>query len=698
MKKIVIASILGLTAALAVSCKMENPFLSESPLPYGAPQFDKIKLEHYLPAFEAGIAEGNANIEKIVADTSAPTFLNTIVPMQFANPILDKVSSIFYNILEADTCPEMQEIAEKVSPMLTQYSLGISMNKDLLRKVKAVYDKRAEEKLSGSELRLLEDCYKGFVRSGALLDEKDQKSYAALSEKGSLLSLEFGKRLLAATNAYSLNVTDSASLAGMPAYILNEGRETAAAKGQEGWTFTLQAPSYGPFMRYCPDRELRRQMYMAYNTRAGSGENDNSQIVRDIAENRIEIANILGYETYADYVLEERMAKDRGTVENFLGGLMKESLPFAERDVKMVEKFARANGFDGETFEAWDFSFWSERCKEESYSINEEQLKPYFELQSCIDAVFGLATRLYDLHFEPIDLPVYHKDVLVYDVKDGSGRHMALFYADFFPRESKRGGAWMTTFREQCIKNGVEQRPFVSIVANFTKPVAGEPALITHDEFVTFLHEFGHSLHGILAEGEYPSQTGTSVARDFVELPSQINENWAYETEYLNSFARHYKTGETIPADLVQKIIDAQNYLSGYYQVRQLNFGIIDMAWHSLKALPKEDARAFEKKVLAPYELFRPIEQTCFCPTFSHIFSGGYAAGYYSYKWAEVLEADAFDLFKQNGIFDKATADSFRENILSKGDTQDPAELFRAFRGRDPEPRALMRKLGLVTK
>lgn len=699
MKKSLI--MFGVAIAVLSSCKMENPFLAESTLPYGAPQFDKIKVEHYKPAFEAGIAEGKANVDKIVADTAAPTFQNVIVAMENAAPVLDRVSSVFYNLLEADTNEQMQNLAEEIAPMMTEYSMYISLNEPLFEKVKAVYENRQNENLAPYELRLLEQTYRSFARNGANLSAEDKAKYAELSEKGSLLSLQFGKNVLAATNAYVLNVTDSSKLAGMPAFVLAGGAETAAEKGLEGWAFTLQAPSYGPFMKYCQDRELRKEMYMAYNTRAVGGDNDNCGIVKDIAANRLEIANLLGYETYADYALEERMAKNTKTVQNFLASLMLPSLPYARAEVKEVEDYAHGKGFEGR-LESWDFSFWSERLKEDKYTLNVEELKPYFEIESCIAAVFSLADRLYGLQFEPISLPVYHKDVKVYDVKDANGRHMALFYADFFPRESKRGGAWMTEFRGQSIVDGMEKRPFISIVCNFTKPTADEPSLITHDEFITFLHEFGHALHGILAEGVYGSQTGTSVARDFVELPSQFNENFGYEEEFLSSFAKHYKTGEVIPAEMIAKIINAQNYLSGYGQVRQLHFGTIDMAWHTIKSPVSADAKDFEKAALAPYSVLPDVPQACFCPSFSHIFSGGYAAGYYSYKWAEVLEADAFELFQEkrdasadHSIFNKEAADSFRENILSKGDTEDPAVLYRNFRGRDPRPEALMKKLGL---
>ena len=475
------------------------------------------------------------------------------------------------------------------------------------------------------------------------------------------------------------------------------GAETAAEKGLEGWAFTLDYPSYSPFLKYSTNRELRKQIWMAYNTRAIGGEFDNTEIVKKIVDLRIKIANILGYETYADYALEERMAKDKNTVNNFIMQLLEPSLEFARKDVADVYAYAKKNGFEDSQLMPWDFTYWSERYQEAEYSLNAEELKPYFQLESCIDAVFGLATRLYGISFTELDnVPVYHEDVKVYEVKDADGNHLALFYADFFPRASKRGGAWMTEFRGQSIKDGVEYRPFISIVCNFTKPTADAPALITHDEFTTFLHEFGHALHGILAEGRYPSLTGTNVSRDFVELPSQIMENWAYEPEYLNSFAKHYQTGEPIPAELIEKIVAAKNYLAGYAQVRQLHFAYLDMAWHSRTQVPEVGTIEFEQSVLAPYNVMPTAEGAAFSGSFSHIFSGGYSAGYYSYKWAEVLEADAFSLFKEKGIFNTEVSSSFRKNILSAGGAQDEAEIYRNFRGHDPQPEALMKKLGLT--
>ena len=676
---------------------MGNPLLTESAAPFGAPQFDKIADEHYLPAFEAGIAEAKAEIDAIVADQEEPTFENTIEAMEYAGQTLDRVAGIFYNLMEANTNDKMQEIAEQISPMLTEYSMYVSLNPVLFEKVKTVYEKRNDLGLAQDQMKLLEDNYKGFVRGGANLSDEDKALYSKWSEELSLTTLQFSKNVLAATNAYTLHVTDSADLAGLPDFVRSMAAETAAEKGLEGWAFTLQAPSYSPFLKYSENRELRKDIWTAYNTRAIGGEFDNTEVVKKIVDLRIKIANILGYETYADYALEERMAKSKTTVNEFIKNLLEPSLPFAKKDVADVLAYARKNGFEGDRLESWDFSYWSEKYQQAEYSLSAEELKPYFQLESCIDAVFGLATTLYGISFTELDnVPVYHEDVKVYEVKDADGSHLALFYADFFPRASKRGGAWMTEFRGQSIENGVEKRPFISIVCNFTKPTADAPSLITHDELTTFLHEFGHALHGIFAQGRYGSLTGTNVSRDFVELPSQIMENWAFEPAYLNSFAKHYQTGEAIPAELIEKIVAAKNYLAGYAQVRQLHYGYLDMAWHTLTELPAAGTVEFEKSVLDKYAVMPSVEGTAFSGSFSHIFSGGYSAGYYSYKWAEVLEADAFSLFKEQGIFNTDVAASFRENILSKGGSEDAAVLYRNFRGHDPEPQALMEKLGLV--
>lgn len=710
MNKRILAAAGGILCLLSSCDNKMNPLLTDSTLPFGAPQFDKIKTEHYLPAFEQAITEAKAEIDAIVNNPDAPTFENTIAALDEAGGRLNDAAGIFYNLMEADTNDQMQDIAEKVSPMMTEYSMYVSLNEPLFARVKAVHE--SADGLEPDQARLLEKTWKSFVRSGANLGAEDKETYSKLSEQLSLLTLQYGKNVLAATNAFTLNLTDEADLEGLPDFVREAAVETAKSKEMEGWAFDLSAPSYGAFMKYSTRRNLRQKMWMAYNTRATEGENSNIELCRQIAESRLKIANILGYETYADYALEERMAKNPQTVNEFIQKLLEPSLPAAKAEVKELYEYARANGFEDSEIQPWDFGFWSEKLKDARYSINDEQLKPYFRLESCIDAAFGLAGKLYGLTFEERkDIPVYHPDVKVYDVKDADGVHKALFYADFFPRASKRGGAWMTEFRGQSIVNGVEKRPFISLVTNFTKPTAGKPALLTHDELTTLLHEFGHSLHGILAEGRYSSLTGTNVSRDFVELPSQIMENWAFEPEFLDTFARHFETGDALPDTLINKIVEAKNYNAAYAQVRQLQFGILDMAWHTLKGgsesghfdrlsdlktMQELGTIAFEKEALKSSNVIPSIPQACISTSFSHIFSGGYSAGYYSYKWSEVLEADAFSLFKEKGIFSTEVSHSFRDNILSKGCSEDEDVLYRRFRGHDPEPEALLEKLGIV--
>ena len=692
MKKTLIAA----TSAtmLMASCNT-NPLLQESTLPYGAPQFDKIKSEHYMPAFKEGIAQAKAEIDAIVANSAQPDFENTIEAMERSGKTLNKVSSIFFNLLEADSDETLQQIAEEVSPLLNDYQMYVSLNEKLFDRVKSVWERKEGLGLAQDQMTLLEKTYKSFTRGGANLQGEDRQKYAQLSEQLSLATIRFGRNVLAATNAYKLNITDEAKLAGMPDYLKELGKQTAEEAGQQGWTFDLSYPSYGPFMRFCDDRELRKEMYLAYNSRGLKEEGDNTELVKEIASLRLQIANLLGYETYAHYALEERMLKTPSQVNGFLEDLLQASLPKARKEVKAIQDYAAAHGFKGE-LQSWDFSYWSEKLKNERYTISDAELKPYFRLDDCIDAVFGLAGKLYGLSFEErSDIPVYHPDVKVYDVKNEQGRHMALFYVDFFPRASKRNGAWMTEFRGQSIVDGTEYRPFVSLVTNFSKPTAGEPSLITPDELETLLHEFGHSLHGMLAEGRYESLCGTNVARDFVELPSQIMENWAYEPEFLQSFAKHYKTGETIPAELIEKISASRNYNAAYLQVRQLNFGILDMAWHDQKTMSEEPTVEFEKRVLSRMAVLPDVPGTAISTSITHLFSGGYAAGYYSYKWSEVLEADAFSLFKEKGIFSREVAESFRANILSKGGSEDEAVMYRNFRGHDPEVGALLRKLGI---
>ena len=670
---------------------MTNPLLEPSCAPFGAPRFDLIRKADYLPAFREAIRLAKAEVDAIVSNPEPPTFANTVEALEYSGRALSRVEGIFFNLLEADSDAEMQQIAEEISPELTEFGLYVSLNRGLFERVRQVHE--SKPRLERDQERLLEDSYRSFIRHGAALEEKDRKRYADILEELDLLELKFGNQTLAATNAFHLHLKEEKDLEGLPDYLREAAREAAAEKELDGWLFTLHAPSYVPFMKFSARRDLRERMWRAYNGRALD---TNAPVIRDIVARRMEMARLLGYPTYADYALEPRMAKSRAVVESFLDRLMQPSLPVARREVAELERYARAHGA-ADSLMPWDFSYWSEKLRQERYAAGEELLKPYFRLEDTIDAVLGLATRLYGITFEPrTDIPVYHKDVKVYEVKDETGAHLALFYADFFPRESKRGGAWMTEFRGQYRESGEDFRPFISIVTNFSKPSAGKPSLLTHAEVETFLHEFGHSLHGMLSRGRYPSQCGTEVARDFVELPSQIMENWAYEPQWLNTFARHFETGEPIPEDYIRRIVAARNFQAGYAQVRQLQFGLVDMAWHTLTALPEESVEAFEKRVLDPVRTLPAVEGAAVCPSFGHIFSGGYSAGYYSYKWAEVLEADAFELFRENGIFDRATADRFRKNILERGSSEDEQVLYRNFRGHDPEPEALLRKLGIL--
>ena len=675
---------------------MNNPLLTKSTLPYGAPQFDNIETQHYIPAFKQAIEEGKAEIDAIVNNPDAPSFENTIEALEYAGETLNRISHIFYNLLEANTNEEMQNIAEEISPLTTEFSMYVRLNDGLFQRIKSVYEQRESLNLDDVELRLLEKTYEGFARNGANLSPEDKETYSKYMEELSLLSLQFGKNVLAATNAFSLNLTDENDLAGLPDYVKEQAADAAKNKELQGWLFDLTAPSYVPFMKFSERRDLREKMYRQYNTRAFGGELDNSDIIKRIAELRIKVANILGYKNFAEYQTERRMAKNPTSVNEFLSKLLGPALPKAKQEVAELNTYAKAHGFTEEEIMPWDFSFYSEKLRAEKYDLRDEQLKPYFQLDLCINAIFDLANKLYGLTFTELnDIPVYHQDVKVYEVKDKDGSHLALFYADFFPRESKRGGAWMTEFRGQRIYNNTDERPLISIVTNFTKPTSDTPSLITHDEFTTLLHEFGHALHGIITKGKYESMTGTNVDHDFVELPSQIMENWCYEPEYLNTFAKHYKTGETIPTDLIEKIVLSMNYQSAYFHIRQLQFGILDMAWHTLSDIFEEDALTFEKKVLSATNVLPSIPECIISTAFSHIFAGGYCAGYYSYKWAEVLAADGFSLFKEKGIFNQEVATSFRE-LLSQGDSIDAAILYRNFRGHDPEPEALLKQLGII--
>lgn len=689
----------GLLLSSCKSDNMSNPLLEKSTLRYGAPAFDEIRTEHYMPAFNAAIAKGKAEIDSIVNNPEDPTFENTILALEYAGSDLSRVSGIFFNVNEANTNEQMQAIAEEISPVMTEYSMSILLNDKLFERVKQVYGQLDSLDLGPEEKRLTEITYRNFARNGANIPADRKEEFSKIQKELSLLSLKFGKNVLDATNAYILHITDSSQLAGLPESAVAAGAAEAKSRNLDGWVYTLQYPSMEPFMKYSDIRSLREQMWRASNAKCIDGESSNEDVVKRIVELRIKEAELLGFDKYSDYILEERMAKSTGTVEDFLNDLLVKSLPFAKRDVRQIQDYAKANGLEGKLM-PWDFTYYATKYKDEKYKLNDEMLKPYFKLENVQQAVFALADSLYGLKFtEAKDIPGYHPDVKVYDVTDASGRHMALFYSDFFPRDGKRSGAWMTSFREQGYdKDGVEQRPLVSIVCNFTKPTENEPSLLTFYEVTTLLHEFGHALHGMLSDVRYPSLASPNVAWDFVELPSQIMENWATEKEYLASWAKHYKTGEVMPDELIRKIVDSKNFNSGYAQVRQLTFGICDMAWHTLEKVPSESVEQFETEAVAKCQIMPVVKGTAFSPSFSHIFAGGYAAGYYSYKWAEVLEADAFQLFKEQGIFNKEVSGSFRKNILSRGNTEDADVLYRNFRGRDPKPEALLEKLGMVEK
>lgn len=675
----------------------QNPFFSAYKTPYDTPPFNKIKNEHYEPAIEKGIAEHQAEINKIVMIRAVPTFENTIVPLEESGKLLSRVTSVFFNLLSSESNDEMMEIAQRIQPKLSEHSNSITLNEGLFQKVKAVYDKRLESNLTPEQIRLVEKTYRGFENSGATLVGKDRDTYKELSTKLSQLTLDFGQNSLKESNKFEMLLTDEADLAGLPQMVKDAAAAKAKAKGKEGYMFDLSAPSYIAFMKYSTRRDLRQKLYMAYNTKCvAGGEFDNQENVKEIAKTRMQIANLLGYPDYATYTLRNKMAKDKEHVYGLLDDLFSAYGQAAREDVKMVEGFAV--GMEGKAIDLqpWDWSFYSEKLKDAKYSVSDELVRPYFELENVKKGVFGLATDLYGITFKKnTKIQVYHPEVEAFDVLDENGNFLAVLYTDFHPREGKRQGAWMSEFKGQYVEKGKDSRPFVTIVMNFTRPTETEPALLTFDEVETFLHEFGHALHGMLTKCTYETLSGTNVLHDFVELPSQIMENWLTEKEYLDKFAVHYKTGEKIPADLVKKLVDAANYNAGYLCYRQLSFGYLDMAWHTLEQPYTGDVISFERKAMDKTALLPVVEGTNMSTSFSHIFAGGYAAGYYGYKWAEVLDADAFALFKQTGIFNKDTARSFRENILEKGNTEEPMTLYVKFRGQEPTVNALLERNGI---
>lgn len=681
-----------------MNTSVNNPFLQPYATPHETVPFHLIRLEHYEPAIREGMRQEDEEIAAIVTNTEAPTFANTILPLAESGKLLERVTTVLFNLMSAETCDELEAIAEKMMPELSEHSNNISLNPELFARVKAVYEQRETLTLTPEERQLLEKTYDGFRRNGANLSDADKETYRRLSMELSTLTLRFSQNHLKETNRYELVLTQAEQLKGLPPSAVEAAAHTAAEKGKEGWVITLQAPSYVPFMKYSDCRDLRRELYMAYNTQCThDNEQNNFDIVRQLVNHRMELARLLGYTDYADYVLRKRMAEDSAHVYRLLDDLLEAYTPAAHREVAEVEALARRLKGDDFQLMPWDFSYYSEKLKNEKYQFDEEALRPYFELSRVKEGVFGLATRLYGITFRRNpDIPVYHPDVDAYEVFDTDGSYLAVLYTDFHPRAGKRSGAWMTSYKEQWTEaDGTDSRPHVSVTMNFTKPTADKPALLTFSEVTTFLHEFGHALHGMFARTRFQSMSGTNVYWDFVELPSQFMENFAIEKDFLHTFARHYQTDAPIPDEWIQRIVDASNFNVAYSCLRQVSFGLLDMAWYTRREPFSGDVAAYERQAWQRAQLLPPVDGTCMSVQFGHIMSGGYSAGYYSYKWAEVLDADAFSVFKQHGIFDRATADSFRQHILSKGGTEHPMTLYKRFRGQEPTIDALLKRNGI---
>ena len=675
----------------------KNPLLTPFTDLHETAPFDKIKTTDFEPAISEAIALHQAEIDSIVQQSEAPTFKNTIEALELSGSKLSRITSIFFNLLNANGDDEMIAASERISPLLTEHHNNINLNETLFQRVKTVYEQRDSLPLTLEERRLLSETYDGMARNGANLEGEARERYRELSNELSRLSLKFESNVLKATNAFEMVLTQKEEIAGLPQSALDAAAMKAKEKGHDGaYLFDLSYPSMIAFMQYAERRDLREKIYRAHNTRCVGGEFDNRDIVIRIAEIRNEIARLLGHKNYAEYVLEHRMAQNSDRVYNLLNQLLEAYKPTALREIKQLQAFAEKKEGHPVELMPWDYSYYSTLQKDELYDLNDEMLKPYFELEQVKKGVFGLATRLYGLTFKKnSEIPVYHPEVETFEVFDEDGSYLGVLYTDFYPRSTKQGGAWMTSFKDQWItREGENSRPHISLVMNFTRPTESTPALLTYDEVETFLHEFGHALHGLMANSRYESLSGTNVYRDFVELPSQLMENWLPEQEFLETFAHHHLTGEVLPDSLIQKIRYTQRYHVGYHCVRQLTFGMLDMAWHT-QTEKIEDITAFEQNAISPTQLLPVIDGTLISSQFSHVFGGGYAAGYYGYKWAEVLDADAFSLFKENGIFDKKTAEAFRKNILEKGDTEEPMTLYVRFRGREPEIEAMMRRDGI---
>ncbi len=675
----------------------DNPLLHDWPTPFGIAPFNLIRPEHFKPAVEAAISIARKEIDDIVSEPAEPDFRNTIEAIEQAGSLLSRITPVLFNLNSSDTTPELQEAAREVSPVLTAFSNDISLNPALFGRVKSVYEKRDSLGLNQEEMILLDRKYKNFIRGGAGLTENDKERFRAITIELSTLSLKFEENILAETNDFTLHLTAEDDLSGLPDGVREAASALASEKVMEGWLFTLHAPSFVPFMQYADRRDLREKLFRAYSCRAFRGnEHDNRELVFRITELRLEMARLLGYSNYAAYALEERMASTPEEVKRFLRNLLEASSPAGNRDLRDIEEYATRNGHEGR-LERWDWAYWSEKLRMERYSIDDEALRPYMPLDKVREAVLGLATRLYGLSFrENRSIPVYNEEVSAFEVHDGERGIIAILMLDFHPRKGKSGGAWMTGFREQWKEGGERIIPVVSLVMNFTRPTPARPSLLSHSEMNTFLHEFGHALHGMLSDCTYESLSGTNVKRDFVELPSQIMENWAWEKEWLDTWAAHYQTGEKIPGEMLHKLRDSLTYNEGYACMRQLSFGLLDMAWHTLENPQTEDIVTFERSAMGPAELLPSADGACMSVSFAHLFSGGYAAGYYGYKWAEVLDADAFSLFREKGIFNKETAGSFRHTILEKGGSREPDELFRAFRGREPSIEPLIERSGFT--
>lgn len=659
--------------------------------------FSQIQLSDFKPAFIENIAAAKAEIEAILNNPDAPTFQNTIEALEFSGDSLDRLSSIFFNLNSAETSDEMQKIAQEVSPLLTEFSNDITLNIDLFNRIKAVYEQKDLLNLSTEQATLLDKKFKGFSRNGALLNEEDKLKLREIDTELAKLKLTFSENVLAETNNYQLHITNESDLKGLPEGAIEAARLLAQSKELEGWIFTLDYPSYIPFVTYADNRELRKEITIAAGKKAfQNNEFDNQEITLKIAKLRHKRANLLGYKTHSHFVLEERMAQNSETVQSFLNDLLAKAKPAAEREFAELQAFA--NKIDGiDQLEKWDGAYYSEKLKQKLFNLDDELLKPYFQLENVLNGAFTVANKLFGLTFTEIfDIDKYHDEVITYEVKDEFGELVAIFYADFFPRKGKRNGAWMTSFKSQSIKNGINERPHISNVCNFTKPTETKPSLLTFNEVTTLFHEFGHGLHGMLANTTYPSLSGTSVAWDFVELPSQIMENWCYEPEALALFAKHYETGEIIPQEYVEKIKESASFQEGMATLRQISFGLLDMGFHSNNPTTITDIKSFEKSAFENTSFFPDVAENCMSVSFSHIFAGGYSSGYYSYKWAEVLDADAFDYFQECGIFNKEIATKFKENILSKGGTELPMELYKKFRGQEPKVDALLKRAGLL--